>query len=214
MKIGIIGSGDVGQTLALGFLKLGHEVKVGTRDASKLQEWLAKAGEKASVGTTNEAAAFGELIVLCTNGVGTKNALEMAGLENFSGKIVIDVTNPLIFEEQGKPPKLSTAYPDSAGALIQKLLPDAFVVKAFNTVPAKYMTNPKLEEGEPDLFIAGNDSNAKKKVEEIARQWGWRNVNDLGDISQAYLVEALAMVWIVYGFKNNHWTHALKLLKK
>ena len=108
---------------------------------------------------------------------------------------------------------MALGYPDSAGETVQKWLHNAKVVKAFNTVTAAYMTNAKLEEGIPDLFICGNDAGAKKTVTEIANQWGWR-VTDIGDIKQSYLLEALAMLWIRYGFLNNHWTHAFKLLRK
>ena len=211
-KIGILGSGAVGQSLGNGFLKLGYEVKIGTRDPSKLKDWLKNAGKKASVGSFNEPASYGNIIVLCTKWTGTENAINLAGKENFKDKIAIDVTNPLLFEEEGKAPKLALAYPKSAGVIVQKLLPKAKVVKAFNIVTAAYMCNPKLKEGIPDMFIAGNDE-AKKIVTEIASKWGWA-VTDLGDIRQSYLLEALAMIWITYGFLNNHWTHAFKLLKE
>lgn len=212
-KVGIIGSGLVGQQLSMGFLKLDYEVKIGTRDPEKLKDWVNKAGKNASVGSFKEAAKFGDLIVLCTLWVGVENAINLAGKENFVNKIVIDVTNPLIFEKEGEPPKLALGYPDSAGATIQKWLPNSKVVKAFNIVTANYMTNPNLKDGKPDMFIAGNDANAKKIVSEIASKFGWP-VTDLGKIEQAYLLEAIAMTWIRYGFLNNHWTHAFKLLKK
>jgi prophage maintenance system killer protein len=137
--------------------------------------------------------------------------LEEADKDNFKGKIVIDVTNPLVFLKDI--PELDIAYPNSGGLKIQRMLRDSKVVKAFNTVTAKYMCNPKLEEGIPDLFIAGNDEEAKEIVKGFAEQFGW-NVTDIGNIEQSYLLEALAMLWIRYGFLNNHWTHAFKLLKK
>lgn len=211
-KIGIIGSGIVGQTLASGFLKSGYEIKVGTRDKSKLNEWVKKAGNKASVGSFQEAAKFADLIVFCVKGTAYEEAINMAGKNNFDNKIVIDVTNPLLFEEKGV--KLAVGYPNSFGANIQKLLPKSKVVKAFNTIPAHFMCNPKLEEGIPDLFIAGNDKNAKKEVIKIAKSWGWASVIDAGNIEQAYLLEALAMLLIDYGIKNNYWMLAWKLLKK
>lgn len=214
MKIGVLGSGIVGQTLASGFLKLGNEVLVGTRDTEKLKEWQAKAGKGASIGSFGEAAGFGEVIILATQWQGTENALKMANKKNFSDKIVIDVTNPLKVENEGEPPQLAVAYPQSAGSLVQKWIPDAKVVKAFNMVPAHYMTNPKLQEGTPDLFIAGNDIEAKNKVKEIAGAFGWKDIHDLGKIEQAYLVEAIAMTWIRHGFLNNNWMHAWKMLKK
>ncbi|NUN11493.1 NAD(P)-binding domain-containing protein [Candidatus Micrarchaeota archaeon] len=211
MKIGIIGSGTVGKALAEGFLKNSHEVMIGTRDASKLSEWLVK--NKAKTGSNAEAAKFGELIVLCVNWHGLNNALELSGKENFAGKIVIDVTNPLVFEKQGEAPKLALGYPESAGARIQKMLPDSKVVKCFNIVTAKYMCNPRLQEGTADMLVCGNDAESKETVSKIASEWGWP-IHDLGGIENAYLMESIAMAWIVYGFNNNHWTHAFKILQK
>ncbi len=213
MKIGILGSGNVGQQLANGFLKTGHEVKIGTRDSSKLNDWLKDAGANAIAGSFAEAAGFGDIIILATSWAGTENAVALAGKDNFKNKIVVDVTNPLDFS-QGTPPKLDSSFGKSAGERIQSWLPDSKVVKAFNTISAFIMVNPKLEEGNPDLVIAGNDSVAKKTVIDFARSFGWQNVIDIGDISQSYLLEAFAMLWIVFGFKNNHWTHAFKLLMK
>jgi len=212
-KIGILGSGMVGQALAKGFLKSGYEVKIGTRDVSKLNDFLKEAGNKASVGSFSDTAAFGDMVVLCCKGTAVEDVIRLAGKGNLKSKTVIDVTNPLLFGEEGKPPKMDVSFPGSLGAKIQQLLPDARVVKAFNIVGNAYMCNPKLEEGTPDMFIAGNDAGAKKTVAEIASKWGWP-VHDLGGIEQAYLLEALAMVWIQYAFMNNHWTHAFKLLKK
>jgi predicted dinucleotide-binding enzyme len=213
MKIGILGSGMVGQQLGLGFLRLGYEVKIGTRSSSKLSDWLKEAGSKASAGSFEEAAKFGEMIVLCTFWAGTENAINMAGKNNFSGKILIDVTNPLDFS-QGTPPKFAATLGNSAGEQVQRWLPDAKVVKAFNIVNAYVMTNPKREEGDPDLFIAGNDEDAKKQVTSIAEQWGWKGIIDLGDISQSYWMETLTQLWVVYAFKFNSWSQAFKLLKK
>ena len=212
-KIGILGSGAVGQALGLGFLQASYEVKLGTRKTSKLLDWQKKAGKKATLGSFEDAAKFGDIVVIATKWIGTENTLTLAGKSNFDNKIVIDVTNPLTFEKEGETPKLALAYPNSGGLTIQHLLPKAKVVKAFNIVTAAYMTKAKLQEGIPDLFIAGNDAEAKKMVSQIASQWGW-TVNDLGNIEQSYLLEALAMIWIMYGFRNNHWTHAFKLLKK
>ena len=214
MKIGILGSGNVGKALAAGFLKIGNEVKIGTRDQDKLKEWSGKEGKGVSIGSFSEAAGFGEIAVIATSWTGTEHAIKMANKNNFSGKIVIDVTNPLKVEKEGQPPVLAVAYPQSAGALIQKWLSDAKVVKAFNMTPAHYMTNPRLQEGEPSLFIAGNDIDAKNKVREIISAFGWKDVHDMGDIEQAYLLEAIAMTWIRHGFLNNHWNHAWKMLKK
>lgn len=213
MKIGILGSGNVGQQLAQGFLRTGHEVKIGTMDASKLNDWLKSAGSHASVGSFTEAASFGEIILVATSWSGTESAIQLAGKENFKNKIVIDVTNPLDFSN-GVPPKFVASVGNSGGEIVQRFLPDSKVVKAFNTISAFIMVNPILEEGNPDLIIAGNDESAKKLVSEIAKSFGWETIIDIGDISQSFLLESFAMLWIIYGFKNNHWTHAFKLLLK
>ena len=213
MKIGIIGSGTVGQQLGIGFSKAGNEVKIGTRDKSKLNDWEKNAGAKASVGSNEEAAKFGEIVILATAWSGTENAIKISVKENFSGKVLIDVTNPLDFSG-GMPPKIAVPFNDSGAQHIQKWLPDAKVVKAFNIVNAYTMINPKHEEGTPDLFIAGNDKTAKEKVTSLARQLGWVSIIDLGDLSEAIWLETLTMLWIHYGAKFNSWTHAFKLLKK
>lgn len=184
MKIGIIGSGSVGEHLGSGFAALGHEVKMGTRNPAKLDQWLQNAGKKASVGSFEDAAKFGELIILATKWAdgATENAINLAGKSNFPGKVVIDVTNPLLFDAADQPPKPAFGYPQSGGLQIQTWLPEAKVVKAFNIVTANYMTNAKLKQGTPDLFIAGNDASAKKTVSDIAKRWGW-DVQDIGILS-------------------------------
>lgn len=213
-KIGILGSGIVGQTLAGGFAKAGYDVKVGTRDTAKLKEWLEKTNEpKISAGLFEETAKFGDVIVLATHGVATKNAIDLAGKSNFKGKIVVDVTNPLDFSA-GTPPKFAAALGNSLGEQIQKHIPDAKVVKAFNIVNCYIMVSPKREEGMPDMFIAGNDKDAKKWVEELAISWGWVGCIDIGSIEEAYWLETLTMLWVKYAFLNNEWNHAFKLLKK
>lgn len=224
MKIGILGSGMVGTALAEGFLRFGHHVKMGSRTPGKLSEIMAKLGTGSkngthaggvSAGTFSETAVFGELLVLATkwDGNAAKNAVELAGKENFRGKVLIDVTNPLKSESSDKPPILAIGYPDSAGKTVQSWLPETKVVKAFNIVTSSYMTNPKLMEGEPDLFIAGDSAEGKQLVTGFAEGWGWK-VHDMGGVDQAYLLEALAMIWIRYGFLHNHWTHAFQLLKR
>ena len=215
MKIGILGSGMVAQQLGFGFLKSGYDVMLGTRNPAKLNDWKTKAGDKAFVGSFQDAAGFGEIIFVATYWAddATQNAINMGGMENFKGKIVVDVTNPLQFDKEGEAPKPAIGYPWSGGALIQSWLADSKVVKAFNTITANYMANPKLKEGVPDMFFAGNDPEAKKVVMDIAISWGW-NVVDCGDIEQSYLLEALALLWIRYGFMNKHWKHAFKLLRE
>ena len=213
MRIGILGSGTVGQTLAKGLLSLGHEVNVGTRDAVKLKGWLQQMNNpRVGVGSFADAAAFGEVIVLATHGLATTNAIDIAGKEKFKGKIAIDVTNPLDFSSGA--PKFVATLGNSLGENIQKHIPDAKVVKAFNIVNCNIIIDAKLQDGTADLFIAGNDLDAKKWVSELALQWGWNSCNDLGGIENSYWLETFAMLWIIHALKNNHWTHAFKLLKK
>ncbi len=212
MNVGILGSGTVAKQIAVGFINSGHLVKLGTRDFEKLNEWL-KSNPSATVGSFADAASFGDIVVIATLWSGTENALKLAGLDNFKSKIVIDITNPLDFSN-GVPPKFSVTYGNSAGEQIQNWLKDSKVVKAFNTVSASIMINPKLEEGNPYLLIAGNDLAAKKEVTEIAQSFGWQNVIDMGDIKQSFWLETFSMLWIEFGFKYNHWTHAFKLLYK
>jgi predicted dinucleotide-binding enzyme len=226
MKIGVLGTGGVGRTFAAKFAATGNEVMIGTRNVNdKLakdkpdgmgsppyKEWQ-KQNEKIKLGTFADAAKFGELIILSTFGDVTKKAIDLAGKENFTNKVIIDTTNPLDFSK-GVPPGFTVTFGNSLGEQIQKHISEAKVVKAFNTIGAHIMVNPKREEGDPDFFIAGDDINAKEKVSEIAKSWGWEDVVDLGEISQSYWLEALAMIWINYGFKNNSWNQAFKLLKK
>lgn len=214
MRVGILGSGIVGQSLARGFAGLGYDVKVGTRDISKLEKWHKELNSpKVSLGSFAEAASFGEALVLATHGVTTLAAIDMAGKEKFGGKMVIDATNPLDFSK-GVPPRFAAELGNSLGEQIQRFIPQAKLVKAFNTVNALTMINARLQEGQPDLFIAGNDNSAKKWVEELAQEWGWNSCVDIGGIAESFWLETFAMLWIIYGFKNNHWTHAFKLLKK
>jgi 8-hydroxy-5-deazaflavin:NADPH oxidoreductase len=212
MKIGIIGSGDVAQTLANGFLGKGYAVKLGTRSPEKLSEWLENAGENASVGTFAEAAEFGEIIFICASGANALSAIELAGAENFKGKTVVDVTNPLDFS-QGLPPRFTATVGNSNGEQLQNALPEARVVKAFNTINRTTMIDPHFGDETATQFIAGNDAEAKAQVTKLAEEFGW-NVEDLGGIEQAFFLEAFASMWVNYAFKNNSWTHAFKFLKK
>lgn len=212
MRIGILGSGDVGKQLGKGLIKIGHEVKIGTRDTEKLKEWVREVGKSGSAGNFKDAAKFGEVIIIATLWAGTENAINLAEKNNFKGKIVIDVTNPLDFSG-GMPPKYVGGVGNSAGEQVQKWLKDTKVVKAFNTIGNHIMCNPKRGEGDPDLFIAGNNE-GKKFVEDIAKKFGWKNIIDLADITKSHLLESIAMTWIEYAFKNNSWNHAFKLLKE
>ena len=210
MNVGILGSGDVARALAKGFLGLGHPVKLGSRDPRKLDEWKQSAGAAASAGTFAETARFGDLIILATLGTGTEQALQMAGPENFNGKVVIDATNPLDFSG-GMPPKLFVGHTDSLGERVQRWLPGARVVKAFNTVGNAFMIHPKFPGGPPDMFIGGNDDGAKSLVTQICKEFGW-SVIDLGGIETSRYLEPMCLVWVLHGVRTNSWTHAFKML--
>jgi predicted dinucleotide-binding enzyme len=215
LKIGVLGTGDVGRVLGKGLAALGHEVKLGSRDAAneKVRAWVADAGAKASGGTFADAARHGEVVLLATLWSGTESALRLAGgPAAFAGKVVVDATNPLDFS-QGVPPRLTHALTDSGGEQVQRWLPGAKVVKAFNSVGNALMVNPRLPGGPPDMFVAGDDAGAKALVSELCAALGWATV-DAGGIEGSRDLEALAMVWIHHGFRTNTWTHAFKLLRK
>ena len=213
MKIAIIGSGEVGRELAKGFRDSGHSAMIGTRTPAKLADWQNTEGADIGVDAVKTAARFGDIVVLATAWAGVTPALESAGESALDGKIIIDVTNPLSFGAEGGPPALALAYPDSAGKRVQELIPGAKVVKCFNIINARLMAHPSDAAENPDMFLAGNDDTAKVTVTRIAEGWGW-TVHDLGGIEQSYILEAFALLWIVYGFKNNHWTHVFKLINQ
>lgn len=214
MKVGILGSGDVGRALGGGFVGLRHEVLLGSRepDREKAREWLARQGSLASVGTFADAASFGELVVLATRWDGIENAISLATPASLAGKVVIDVTNPIEFPDGGFP-RLALGHDDSAGERVQRWLPASKVVKAFNIVSYAYMVRPDFPCGPPDMFICGNDVEAKKTVAEITEAFGWPTT-DIGGIEGARLLEPLAALWITYGVITGTWTHAFKVLRK
>jgi predicted dinucleotide-binding enzyme len=187
---------------------------MGTRDASqeKVKTWLSRTAPRASAGSFADAAAFGEMIVLATPWSGTENALTLAEKSNLTGKLIIDVTNPLGFVA-GKPPTLLLGHTDSGGEQVQRWAPAAHVVKAFNIIGSPFMVNPQFPGGPPDMFICGNDATSKRVVTDILTAFGWSTV-DLGGIESSRYLEPLAMVWITHGFRTNTWSHALKLLRK
>jgi predicted dinucleotide-binding enzyme len=214
MNVGILGTGDVGRALGKGFIALGHAVKLGARDErnEKALAWARDMGAKASSGTFADAASFGEVVVLATLGVANESALKMAGLENFRGKVLIDTTNPLDFSG-GMPPKLAVSGNDSAGERVQRLLPDARVVKAFNTVGHACMFRPEFPGGPPDMFICGDRDDAKATVAGILKDFGWHVVDVVGIESSRYL-EAMCMVWVLSAIRAGSWNQAFKLLRK
>ncbi|HMQ78252.1 MAG TPA: NAD(P)-binding domain-containing protein [Ignavibacteria bacterium] len=216
MKIGILGSGAVGKALAIGFTSEGNEVMLGTRDpkASKITEWLTGAGKGITAGTFDETAKFGEMIVLCPLYRAIDEVIELAGKKNFEGKIVIDTTNPIAEE----PPvngvlKYVKIAEGSAGEHIQSMLPNSHVVKAFNSIGSGYMYKPKFDDGQPTMFICGNNEEAKNEVTGILEKFGWE-VMDSGGIEASNALEGLCIIWCARGFREGQWNHAFKLLKK
>lgn len=203
MKIGILGTGMVGQTIASSLISKGHEVMLGSRTAAneKAVAWKNENGVHAHNGTFADAAAFGEIIFICLNGNATVEALQSANPLNFEHKTVIDLTNPLDFSN-GMPPSLLPQYCNtwSLGEEIQKQLPSAQVVKALNTVTANLMVDAnKVNDGNHNLFICGNDANAKNKVKHLlAENFNWKPelILDLGDIKYARMTEAIIPFWV------------------
>ncbi len=196
------------------FLALGDEVKMGSRDArnAKAVAWASSHPGAASVGTFADAARFGDLVVLALSWSGAENALQLAGPDNFAGKVVIDAINPLTYEP-GKAPVLEVGHSDSAGEQIQRWLASAHVVKAFNTIGYAHMFKPDFPGGPPDMFYCGNDEAAKKTVDKILKDFGWETI-DIGGIEGSRLLEPLCMLWVGYGARTGTWNHAFKLLRK
>jgi predicted dinucleotide-binding enzyme len=211
MRIGILGSSDVARSLGRSFLNEGHEVMLGSREPDKLTSWARESGESASAGTFADTVKFGELIVLAVHGTRSVDAIRLAETKNFKGKIVIDATNPLDMSG-GVPPKLMGGLGNSAGELNQKALPEAFVVKAFNTVGNAHFYKPSFRGGPPDMFLCGNDGNAKAQVARICQDFGWNPI-DVGDIDLSHYLEATAMIWIITAIAGGHWNQAFKLLR-
>ncbi|MBC8367449.1 NAD(P)-binding domain-containing protein [bacterium] len=214
MKIGILGSGDVGQVLGTGFANRGHEVMMGSRDPKqdRVANWVKKNQGLVTAKSFSETAAFCDVAILATLWAGTANAIELAEPGNLAGKVLIDATNPLIFSE-GKAPSLATNGDGSAGEQIQSWLPESHVVKAFNIVGNPHMVDPDFPGGPPDMFICGNDEPAKVTVTGLIEELGWLVIDQGGIESSAYL-ESLAMLWIGQYIATGSGDHAFKLLRK
>jgi hypothetical protein len=213
MKIGVIGSGAVGQVLADGFLRLGEDVMRGSRQPAKLASWKAGAGPRAQTGSLADTARFGDLVVLAVKGTGAAEAVE-ACRDELDGKIVIDTTNPIA----DAPPvkgvlRFFTGPNESLLEVLQARAPAARFVKAFSCVGNALMVNPDLPGGRPTMFICANDADAKKQVTALLDRFGWE-VEDLGAAEAARAIEPLCMLWCIPGFLQNRWTHAFKLLRK
>lgn len=198
MKIGILGTGMVGSAIASKLVACGHEVTMGSRSATneKALAWAQQAGARAHAGTFAQAAVFGELVFVCTAGAGTLAALQAAGADALGDKIVIDVSNPLDFS-RGMPPRLSVCNDDSLGEQVQRAFPTARVVKTLNTINCNLMVDASRVPGEHAVFVAGNDAGAKASVEQLLRRdFGWRHVVDLGDITGARATEMYLPLWL------------------
>lgn len=197
MKIGILGTGMVGSTLGSRLVELGHEVYMGSRSNNnpKATEWASTFKKDAYHGTFFEAARFGELLINCTSGNASLEALQLAGRENLSGKTLIDLANPLDFSN-GMPPGLFVCNTDSLGEVIQRQFPDAKVVKTLNTMNCQLMVNPSLLKEPTEIFMSGNDEHAKQVAASLLKEFGWTNIIDLGDITTARGTEQLLPIWI------------------
>jgi 8-hydroxy-5-deazaflavin:NADPH oxidoreductase len=213
-KVGIIGSGIVGQTLANGFIKHGYEVTIGTNTPAKREELTSRTNGQAKVGSFEDAARFGDIVVLTTKGSAAEAALRAAGIDNLRGKTVIDTTNPIA----DAPPvngvlQYFTSPNQSLLERLQGLAPDAHLVKSFSCVGNAFMVNPDFSGVRPTMFICGNDDDAKDEVRRILDRFGFE-IEDMGKVEAARAIEPLCMLWCIPGFLNNKWTHAFKLLKR
>ena len=211
LKVGILGSGDVAKTLGRGFAAHGNSVKLGSRtpDSEKLKEWKKEVQAGTSTGTFAETAVFGDLLVVAVLGSAVDDAINLAGPKNFSGKVVIDATNALDFS-RGLPPGLFTGPNESLGEKIQHKLPQAKVVKCFNTVPNSRMINPGDKSAE--MLICGNDADAKRQVGQILKQFGWAGAIDIGGIAESRWLEAFVPLWVRTAASTNNWNSMFKIL--
>jgi predicted dinucleotide-binding enzyme len=198
MKIGVLGTGSAGQTLAGKFVEMGHDVMMGARSADneKVLAFAQRTGGRA--GTFSDAAAFGELVFNCTRGGTSLETLAQLRTE-LTGKTLVDIANPLDFS-QGFPPHLSVSNTDSLAEQIQRALPETFVVKSLNTVNASVMIDPSRVPGRHTVFVSGNDKRAKGRVSDLLRALGWQSIIDLGDITSARAAEQILPLWVrLYG---------------
>jgi 8-hydroxy-5-deazaflavin:NADPH oxidoreductase len=213
-KVAVLGSGQVGEVLAGGFLKNGYAVMRGTREPSKLADWKAKAGANASAGTPEEAAKWGDIAVLAVKGSAAEEAVRGARIEHFKGKLVLDATNPIA----DAPPqdgvlKFFTGPNESLMERLQTLAPDAHFVKAWSCVGNAFMVDPDFGGLKPTMFICGNDEGAKAEATKILERFGWETA-DMGTAVAARAIEPLCMLWCIPGMRGGGWSHAFKLLKK
>ena len=213
MKVGVLGSGMVGEALANGLLKHGYEVMRGSRDPSKLVEWKTNAPGAAKTGTFAETARFGEMVILAVKGTAADRALGQCQVE-LDGKVVIDATNPIADEPpQDGVLRFFTGPNESLMERLQELAPRARFVKAFSCVGNAFMVDPDFGGTQPTMFICGNDNEAKERVTELLKELGWE-IADMGKAAGARAIEPLCMLWCIPGLSGGSWTHAFKLLQK
>ncbi len=213
MKIGIIGSGVVARSFGKGLIGAGHSVMLGSRDPSKkeLQEWLSQNSKQGQVGSVKETADYGELTILAVAGHAAAEVLTSVKTE-LAGKIVIDLTNPLVFGEDGSP-GLSIGHTDSGGEIAQRAVPASLVVKTLNIINHEHMIQPKYEQGIPIMFLCGNNDQAKQQVTEFLKELGWQDIIDLGGIEKSRVLEPLCLLWVDYGVIKGTWDHAFAILQ-
>lgn len=212
MRVGLLGSGEVARALGAGFHRHGHEVMLGTRDAAKLADWVAE-HDGAQVGSFADAAGFGEVVVLAVRGQVAADVLEAAGADHLDGKVVIDATNPIADRApDGGVLHYFTSLERSHMEALQEAFPRAHVVKAFNQVGNQHMVDPAFEGGPPTMFICGDDADAKQVVTGILERFGW-DVEDLGGVQAARVIEPLCILWCIPGLLRGEWDHAFKLVR-
>lgn len=214
MRIGIIGSGDVAQSLGSGLLAAGYEVMLGTRDEKKksLSDWNKTNRNKAKIGNTTQAAAFGETIILAVAWHAADDVLTLVRPE-LAGKVVIDVTSPIIFSDD-EAPSLAVGHDISGGEIVQQSLPDSHVVKTLNFINHANMVQPAFKQGVPIMFVCGNNDSAKEQVRDILLDLGWKDILNLGPIEKSRLLEPLSLLWIEYGANRSTWNHAFSVLEE
>ncbi|MFD2246350.1 NADPH-dependent F420 reductase [Pontibacter ruber] len=215
-NIAVLGTGMVGNTIGTKLIQLGYKVMMGSRSANneKALAWVEANGANASTGTFEDAAKFGEIIFNCTKGEVALDVFKMAGLENFKGKTIIDISNPLDFSK-GMPPSLIPEYSNtnSLGEEIQKLLPEANVVKTLNIVNCEVMVDAKKSGGDPTMFVSGNSAEAKEEVKAILQQFNWTDIIDLGDITTARGTEMLLPIWLRTWMATGNGYFAFKIVR-
>jgi predicted dinucleotide-binding enzyme len=211
-KIAVLGSGQVGETLANGFLKHGYAVMRGTREPAKLADWKSKAKGEASVGTFADAAKWGEIVVIAVKGTAAEAVVDQAGIANLANKTVIDSTNPIAdAPPQNGVIQYFTGPNESLMERLQKKAPDARFVKAFNSVGNMFLVDPAFST-KPTMFICGNHEGAKKETTEILTKFGW-DTADMGGVEVARPIEALCVLWCAPGMLKNEWKHAFKYIR-